>query len=71
MIWSLRQLWGNLGGVGDGVRGFEGGEDSFELGEHLKRVECLVVGDADVFDAAGVLPVRVFGADAGIIEAGS
>ena len=71
MIWSLRIVGASLRGVGDGVGGFEGGEDAFELGEQLEGFERFGVGDADVLDAAGVLPVRVLGADAGVIQAGA
>ena len=36
----------------------------------MTSLQCLGVGDVDVVDAAGVLPVGVLGADAGIVEAG-
>ena len=36
----------------------------------LEGVEGLVVGDGGVLDAAGVFPVGVFGADAGVVQAG-
>jgi len=66
----LRQSRGELKGLGQGVGGFQRREDPFELRARLKRVHGLVVGDADVLDAAGVLPVGVLGADAGVVEAG-
>lgn len=57
-------------GLGDGVAGFDGGEDAFGFGEGLEGVECGGVADLGVLDAAGVVPVAVFGADAGVVEAG-
>src|SRR4051794_40648906 len=67
----LAESRGELGGVGDRVGGFERGDDPLELREELEAIERLGVGDADVLDAAAVLPVRVLRADAGVIEAGA
>src|SRR4051794_30869900 len=52
------------------MRRFEGGEDAFGFGEELEGVEGFGVGDTGVGDALVVLPVAVFGADAGVVEAG-
>ena len=61
---------GLLERLGDGVARFEGGQDAFAAGGGVVGVEGLGVGDALVADAAGVLPVAVLGADAGVVEAG-
>ena len=52
-----------------GVRRFQGRQDPFEAGTLVKALQGVVVADAGVVHPAAVLPVAVFGADAGIIEA--
>src|SRR5262245_19989630 len=63
-------LPGELHGVEDRVRAFHGGEDAFALGQGVEAGESVAVFAAGVGDAAGVFPVAVFGADAGIVETG-
>ncbi len=62
--------FGEIEGVGDGVGGFEGGDDAFALGGDLQSGEGLLIRDGIVLNAAGVFPIGVFGADAGVIETG-
>src|SRR5688500_14964231 len=62
------ERWREFEGLRERVGGLQRGEDSFEAGDHLEGVEGLTVGDADVAHAAGILPVTVLWADAGIIE---
>lgn len=38
--------------AGDGVGGFEGGDDAFGAGEELRGGEGLIVGDGGIFGAA-------------------
>ena len=45
--------------------------DAFEFGDFLERVQCFVVAGGDVGDSAGIFPVGVFGAYAGVIQAGT
>jgi hypothetical protein len=47
----------------------EGGDDSLRAGEVAKGVDGLVVGHGRILDPPGLLEVRVFRADARIIEA--
>ncbi len=49
--------------------GFQGGEDAFQFGDLLECFERLGVGDAVIFHAAGVFPIGVLRAYAGVIEA--
>ena len=67
----LRHFSGNFSGLGEGVGSFQGGQDPFAAGEELEGFEGFGIGDAGVFDAAGVFPVGVLGADAGVVEAGA
>ena len=46
------------------------GEDAFGARQLVERRQRLVVGDADVVGAAGVLEERVLGTDARVVEAG-
>ena len=55
--------------MGEGVGRFQGRDDAFGAGDPLEGVQRLVVGDGDVFGAARVLEVGVFGADAGVVQA--
>jgi hypothetical protein len=60
-----------LGGLGEGVAAFQGGEDAFELRDLLEGFERFIVSDAEVLDPAGILPIGMLGADAGVVEAGA
>ena len=64
------ELWQALDEAGDGVRGFERGDDAFGAREELCGVECGLIGDGGVFGAMLIGEPGVFGADGGIIEAG-
>src|SRR5262249_13748359 len=55
--------------VGDGVRGLERGHDALEPRERLEALERLLVGDRDELEAAGILVIRVLGADTGVVQA--
>ena len=55
---------------GDGVGGFEGGDDAFDAREKMGGFECGGIGDGGVFGTAFVGEPGVFGADRGIVEAG-
>src|SRR6266446_10019221 len=57
-------------GLDDGMRRLQRRQDAFELAAQRERLERILVADVRVLDALGVLPVAVFGADAGVIEAG-
>ena len=57
-------------GGGERVRAFEGGDDAFVRAQQLERGDGFAVGDAFVADAFQIMQQGVFGADAGIIEAG-
>ncbi len=65
-------VFGHGGGAfddfGDGVGGFEGGDDAFELGEAEEGVEGIGVGGVGVFRAVLVTEPGVFGADGGVVE---
>ena len=65
----LAALAGGLEGLSDRVRAFDGGQNAFELCQRLERGESFVVADVDVAHSAGVFPVAVLRADAGIVEA--
>ena len=65
-----RALFGFAHGGGEGVGAFEGGDDAFVLAEGLEGVEGFPVGDAFVADALEIVEEGVFGADAGVVEAG-
>lgn len=52
------------------MAGFDGGEDALGLGEGLEGFQGGGVADQGVVDAAGVVPVAVLGADAGVVQAG-
>ena len=54
----------------DGVRGFERGDDAFELRDGLEGFERLVVRGGDVLDAARVVQKGVLRADGRVVEAG-
>ncbi len=49
----------------------EGWDDALGAAEAMERDQRLVVGDADIFGAAEVLQVRMLGAHAGVVEAGT
>ena len=66
----LAPLAGGLERLSDRVRAFDGGQDAFELRQRLKSGESFVVADVDVAHSAGVFPIAVLRADAGIVEAG-
>ncbi|MFM1944508.1 MAG: hypothetical protein RI897_3490 [Verrucomicrobiota bacterium] len=55
---------------GDGVGGFEGGDDAFELGEFEEGLDGVGVGGVGVFSAVLVTEPGVFGADGGVVESG-
>ena len=55
--------------VGDGVGGFDGGDDAFELAELVEGPDCLVVVGSGHLGAPGSEQVGVFGADSGVVEA--
>src|SRR5207249_2268695 len=48
----LAHFGGDLAGVGEGVGGFQGGEDSFESRDLLEGFDGFGIGGADVFDSA-------------------
>ncbi len=54
---------------GNGVRGFERGDDAFGAGEQTRGGDGIVVGDGGIFGAALVGEPGVLGADRGIVEA--
>ena len=54
----------------DGVAAFEGGEDAFVFRQGVEGGEGVFIEAIGVGDAASIVPVAVFGADAGIVEAG-
>ena len=56
--------------AGDGVGGFERGDDAFGAREETRGFERGGVGDGGVFGAAFVGEPGVLGADGGIVEAG-
>src|SRR4051812_44667863 len=66
---QLRATRDDLVERGDGVRGLERAQDAFATCEPLDRREGLLVGARYVRHRTGVLPVRVLGTDAWIIEA--
>ena len=66
----LRLACGELHRLGDGVRAFQRGQDAFAAGQRVERGQRVVVAAVGVRDAAGVFPVAVLGADAGVVEAG-
>ena len=57
-------------GLGDGVGGFEGGDDALRAGEGDGGFEGVVIRAGDVGGAAGVVEHGVLGADGGVVEAG-
>jgi hypothetical protein len=65
------QVAGDLADAGEGVGGFEGGDDALQFGAELEGGESLVVGGADVLGATDVMQERVLRADAGVVEAGA
>src|SRR5690606_15143304 len=66
----LRQFARQPDRLGDGVAGFERRQDAFGAGELVERSQRLLVGDADVLGAAGVLEEGMLGADARVVQAG-
>jgi len=67
-------LPGHFGGAlddgGEGVGGFQGGNDALQAGEADEGVEGLGIGGEAVFDAALIAQPGVLRADGGVIEAG-
>src|SRR5262249_35715407 len=57
--------------IRDRMGRFERGENAFQLCKKLEGVQSLVVRDADILDAARILPKRMLRPDAGIIQAGT
>ena len=55
---------------GDGVRAFQSRQNAFGAGEGVEGGHGVFVEAIGVADAAGVFPIAVFGADAGVVEAG-
>src|SRR5438874_2713660 len=58
----------DLGRLPDSVGGLESWNDSFGLAQEAKPGQRLVVGDADIGRATGVLQEAVLRPDAGIVE---
>ena len=56
--------------MGDGMGGFEGGDDAFHFGQRAEGREGFGVGGVVVIDAAGIAVVAVLGPDGGVVEAG-
>src|SRR2546423_4510370 len=65
-----RKRWCDLNHVRDGVRRFEGRDNSLGFGERLKGAQRFVVGGVNVFDSFFVAQITVLGADRGVIESG-
>ena len=61
--------FGKLQRISERMRGFEGAEDAFALGQRLERRERLGVGRADIFRAPAFLEMGMLRTDGGIIEA--
>src|SRR5665213_3306880 len=57
--------------LGDGVRAFERGNNSFESRQFHERFERFFIRRVGVFHAAGVAQERVFRPDGGVIESGA
>ena len=55
---------------GDGMRAFERGDDAFGACAELEGIERFLIGRGLVFHAADIVQPAMFGANAGIIEAG-
>src|SRR2546429_6869711 len=66
----FREALGAFDEAGDGVGGFERGDDAFGAGKGACGVECGGVGDGEIFGAALIGEPGVLGADGGIVEAG-
>ena len=71
MIWSRGHGWGQFRHVGQCVGRFEGRNDAFGAGAKLESGQRFLVGGGDIFDAADVVQPGMFGADAGVVEAGA
>lgn len=56
--------------MGDGVGGFECGEDAFLGGEGFEGFEGFVISCGDVLNTSGIFPIGVFRTDAGVVESG-
>ena len=67
---SFGRCAGKLHRFGHGVRAFQRRQDAFGAGQGVEGGQRVVVAAAGVLHAAGVFPIAVLGADAGIIEAG-
>src|SRR5215213_11154658 len=66
----LRLIGREIDQPGERMRGLQRRNDTFELAAQLKRGQRLVVGGGQKRDAAEVAQPRMFGTDAGIVEAG-
>ena len=55
---------------GQGVRAFQRGQDAFQPGEQAERIQHALIVDGDILGTAGVLEIRMFRPDAGIIQPG-
>src|SRR6202008_2613877 len=64
----LRQFGRHPHDVGDGVRGFERGDDAFQLAAQLESGERLGIGRRKIFHPARIAQPGMLGADARIIE---
>jgi len=56
--------------AGDGVGGFERGNNAFGAREEARGVESGLIGDGGIFGAALIGKPGMLGADGGIVESG-
>ena len=70
MFCASRPLFRLAQSGGERVRAFEGGDDAFVRAQQLEGGDGFLVGDAFVAHALQIVQQGVFGADAGIVEAG-
>src|SRR5258708_2455074 len=62
------ELWQTLDETGDGVGGFERGNDPFNARDQARGIQGSLVGNGGIFSAALIGEPGVFGADSGIVE---
>src|SRR5438445_4089048 len=67
---GLLHFGGTLNDLGDRVRGFQCGDDSFRASKEGSRFQRFLVGGGNVFGSAQVFEHGVLGADRRIVEAG-
>ena len=65
----LRQIAGDFDGLGNGVAGFQGGEDALGARQCMERRQRFIVGHADILRTPGITEEGMLWPDARVIQA--